>query len=77
MRIAISVHYRTGFKIGHAEAAECDLSSNDSVELDKSNVLLIGPTGSGMTIVFGTIEKRTEGARCGPLGLLFPLHFPW
>lgn len=32
--------------------AEIDNDDNDSVELEKSNVLLLGPTGSGRISVF-------------------------
>ncbi|KAL0364960.1 UNVERIFIED_CONTAM: CLP protease regulatory subunit CLPX2, mitochondrial [Sesamum angustifolium] len=37
----------TGAEVAHADA-ELDSCNTDIVELDKSNVLLIGPTGSGM-----------------------------
>ncbi|KAL0422197.1 UNVERIFIED_CONTAM: CLP protease regulatory subunit CLPX2, mitochondrial [Sesamum latifolium] len=57
LSVAVYNHYKrinhtlvqkvTGAEVAHADA-ELDSCNNDIVELDKSNVLLIGPTGSGM-----------------------------
>lgn len=47
----VTIHYhiytRTDAESGHADA-ELDCYLNEIVELEKSNVLLIGPTGSGV-----------------------------
>lgn len=37
---------------GDSEHPEVDNDENDPVELEKSNVLLLGPTGSGTTSFF-------------------------
>lgn len=49
MFLTILFHFiiRAGVESDHTEV-ELDKSKDDIVELDKSNVLLIGPTGSGM-----------------------------
>lgn len=49
MWLTILFHFiiRAVVELDHTEA-ELDCSNDDVVELDKSNVLLIGPTGSGM-----------------------------
>ena len=35
-------------------------NSNDKVELDKSNILIIGPTGTGKTLIAETLAKLLE-----------------
>ena len=40
---------RSGVELGNDEAENED---SDSVELEKSNVLLMGPTGSGINVMF-------------------------
>ena len=49
LSVAIHNHYK---RIAHADRADAD-----DVELDKSNVLLIGPTGSGKTLLAKTISR--------------------
>lgn len=41
-----------------------NLFSGDDVELDKSNVLLIGPTGSGKTLIARTLAKLLDVPFC-------------
>ena len=49
MSVAVHNHYK---RLQHIESAEAG-----TVEIDKSNVLLIGPTGSGKTLVAKTMAR--------------------
>src|ERR1700761_1041617 len=48
MSVAVHNHYK---RLAHADAAG---AGSDEIEIDKSNVLLIGPTGSGKTLLART-----------------------
>src|ERR1035437_2274013 len=47
MSVAVHNHYK---RLAHADTAT-GAAAGDDIELDKSNVLLIGPTGSGKTLL--------------------------
>ena len=56
LSVAVYNHYkRLGFIQGKSRQ-----SSEDNIELQKSNILLIGPTGSGKTLLAETLAKMLE-----------------
>ena len=59
LSVAVYNHYK---RINHAELASKD--QNDEVELAKSNILLIGPTGSGKTLLAQTLARIQDVPFC-------------
>lgn len=56
-KISLSVAVYNHYKRIMSQENEKDLSKNDGVELQKSNVLLLGPTGVGKTFLAQTLAK--------------------
>jgi ATP-dependent Clp protease ATP-binding subunit ClpX len=54
LAVAVYNHYK---RIMSQEAAEKNLNDDDGVDLQKSNVLLLGPTGVGKTFLAQTLAK--------------------
>ncbi|MFT7859426.1 MAG: ATP-dependent Clp protease ATP-binding subunit ClpX [Sulfurimonas sp.] len=50
LSVAVYNHYKRIFKA-------CDVNNEDDTEIAKSNILLIGPTGSGKTLMAQTIAR--------------------
>ena len=53
LAVAVYNHYK---RISHNQIAKPD----DGVELEKSNILLVGPTGTGKTLLARTITKQLD-----------------
>ncbi len=55
LSVAVYNHYK---RISHGQAQKASLGdSSDSVQLDTSNILLIGPTGCGKTLMAQTLAR--------------------
>ncbi|MGB7440584.1 MAG: ATP-dependent protease ATP-binding subunit ClpX [Coleofasciculaceae cyanobacterium] len=54
LSVAVYNHYK---RLSFIQSKNSKVSSEDSVELQKSNILLIGPTGCGKTLLAQTLAK--------------------
>jgi ATP-dependent Clp protease ATP-binding subunit ClpX len=61
LSVAVYNHYKRLSYLQNRDSA----SPEEAVELQKSNILLIGPTGCGKTLLAQTLAKILAGAVCG------------
>jgi len=65
LAVAVHNHYKR-ILVGQANRSktEISLNANSDVEIEKSNILLIGPTGSGKTLLARTLAKVLDVPFC-------------
>ncbi|MGP1383558.1 MAG: ATP-dependent protease ATP-binding subunit ClpX [Thainema sp.] len=57
LSVAVYNHYK---RLSFKQAGESELGDEDAIELQKSNILLIGPTGCGKTLLAQTLAKMLD-----------------
>lgn len=62
LAVAVYNHYKriSGLQNGAANGEDKDKSELDDVEIQKSNIIMIGPTGSGKTLLAQTLAKLLD-----------------
>ncbi len=61
LSVAVYNHYK---RIGKAQQSSKAVNDNDDVEIEKSNIILVGETGTGKTLMARTIAKMLHVPFC-------------
>ncbi len=64
LAVAVHNHYKRLFSEGSTPGAALSLDAHHDVEIEKSNILMIGPTGSGKTLLARTLARVLDVPFC-------------